>query len=332
MMMIQWELIQYYYNIDINWIKMVGKMMAKCGQIYVEYMLYWKCIGTYLEHHLKFIWNYEHHVSQHGTSYDYMMNIWWTLYEICMNTVATCGNQVNGSNTAICQTCATGWRITGWPVHPEQWPLCWRCHIPILMGFFSTWPVLQFLLRISMGMMMRMILYPASPLPSPCPSGIIEHFLRFWYQFEFDLKQLESFGIHLDMNWIFMNIWYYDRLHYTIFILWLYIIYHYMIIYDHFLYEIWYKFDMNLFFSFNIIWTWDGHGYDMGLILVWMKFDWDDGRWDHGGDDAGAGTSQTRGSWTTPCRSGEVPSTALPQAGPYPATCLKDVLELFRYV
>lgn len=207
-MILWWWFNGNWYNIITILIPIESKWWAKWWQNVGKYMLYWKCIGTYLEHHLKFIWNYEHHVSQHGTSYDYMMNIWWTLYEICMNTVATCGNQVNGSDTATCQTCTTGWMITGWPVHPAQWPLCWRCHIPILMGIFSTWPVLQFLLRISMGMMMRMILYPASPLPSPCPSGIIEHFLRFWYQFEFDLKQLESFGIHLDMNWIY--IWIYD--------------------------------------------------------------------------------------------------------------------------
>lgn len=135
-MILWWWFNGNWYNIITILIPIESKWWAKWWQNVGKYMLYWKCVGTYLEHHLKFIWNYEHHVSQHGTSYDYMMNIWWTLYEICMNTVATCGNQVNGSKISTCQTWKTGWRITGWPVHPQQWPLCWRCHIPILMGFF----------------------------------------------------------------------------------------------------------------------------------------------------------------------------------------------------
>lgn len=275
-MILWWWFNGNWYNIITILIPIESKWWAKWWQNVGKYMLYWKCIGTYLEHHLKFIWNYEHHVSQHGTSYDYMMNIWWTLYEICMNTVATCGNQVNGSNTATCQTCTTGWMITGWPVHPAQWPLCWRCHIPILMGIFSTWPVLQFLLRISMGMMMRMILYPASPLPSPCPSGIIEHFLRFWYQFEFDLKQLESFGIHLDMNWIY--IWIYDIMIGYI-ILYLYFDYTLYIIIWSYMIIFFMKFDTNLiwicfFFQhyLDMGWTWVWHGFDFGLNEVWLRW------------------------------------------------------------
>ena len=43
-----------------------------------------------------------------------------------------------------------------------------------------------------------------------------------------------------------------------------------MIIYDHFLYEIWYKFDMNLFFLSTLF----GHGMDMGMTWVWFWFEW----------------------------------------------------------
>ena len=339
-MILWWWFNGNWYNIITILIPIESKWWAKWWQNVGKYMLYWKCVGTYLEHHLKFIWNYEHHVSQHGTSYDYMMNIWWTLYEICMNTVATCGNQVNGSKISTCQTWKTGWRITGWPVHPATMAAMLKVPYPNPDGFFfymaSTAVPPQDLDGDDDEDDFVAGQSPTFSVPQRYHWTFFKILISIWIWFEAIGIIWNSFGYELNIYEYMILYWYYDRLHYTIFILWLYIIYHYMIIYDHFLFEIWYKFDMNLFFSFNIIWTWDGHGYDMGLILVWMKFDWDDGRWDHGGDDAGAGTSQTRGSWTTPCRSGEVPSSALPQAGPYPATCLKDVLkdvlELFRYV
>lgn len=266
-MMIQWELIQYYYNIDTNWIKMVGKMMAKCGQIYVVLEMYWNIFGTSFEIHMKLwtscqsawniLWLYDEH----------MMNIVWNLYEHCCDM----------------------WQ-------PGQWLR--HCHMPDLHNWVddhwlaSSSSTMAAMLKVPYPNPDGHFFYMASTavppqdldgdddeddfVPGQSPTFSVPQryhwtffkiLISIWIWFEAIGIIWNSFGYELN---IYMNIWYYDRLHYTIFIVWLYIIYHYMIIYDHFLYEIWYKFDMNLFFLSTLF----GHGMDMGMTWVWFWFEW----------------------------------------------------------
>ena len=157
-MILWWWFNGNWYNIITILIPIESKWWAKWWQNVGKYMLYWKCIGTYLEHHLKFIWNYEHHVSPAWNIlwlYDeHMMNIVWNLYEHCCDMWQP-GQWLQNFHMPDLKD----WVEDHWLASSSATMAAMlKVPYPNPDGHFSTWPVLQFLLRISMGMMMRMIL------------------------------------------------------------------------------------------------------------------------------------------------------------------------------